>query len=119
MILVLSEVLEDRVVVLWVLSEVLEDRVVVLWGSSLKTRTTLRSSYTSDKTQRTTEADDKIGPRLRQEQHYDHLTPLTKLYSNDLQIVPQYTEPLFISYWSITLNQTWWSYETIQGSWHF
>jgi hypothetical protein len=38
-----------------------------------------RSSNTSDKTQRTTEADDNIGSHLRQEQHYDHLTPLTKL----------------------------------------
>jgi hypothetical protein len=44
--------------------------------SSLKTGTTTRSSYTSDKPQRTTETDDKIGPHLRQEQQYDPLTPL-------------------------------------------
>jgi hypothetical protein len=36
-------------------------------------------SYTSDKPQRTTETDDKIGPHLRQEQQHDPLTPLTKL----------------------------------------
>ena len=38
-----------------------------------------RSSNTSDKTKKTTEADDKIDPHLRQEQQYDHLTPLPDL----------------------------------------
>jgi hypothetical protein len=46
---------------------------------SLKTGTTTRSSNISGNLQRTTEADDKIGFRLRQEQQHEPLAPLTNL----------------------------------------